>query len=78
MIAEGRELAKIDEHVVVKVPFTREGIKAIKALSGEGIRVNVDADLLARRRRCLRPRRARRTSARSSGGSTTSRRTAWG
>jgi transaldolase len=40
MIAEGRELAKIDEHVVVKIPFTREGIKAIKALSGEGIRIN--------------------------------------
>ena len=28
MIAEGRELAKIDEHVVVKVPFTRDGVKA--------------------------------------------------
>ncbi|HVT49241.1 MAG TPA: fructose-6-phosphate aldolase [Vicinamibacterales bacterium] len=40
MIAEGRELAKIDDHVVVKIPFTREGIKAIKALSGEGIRIN--------------------------------------
>lgn len=40
MVAQGRELAKIDEHVVVKVPFTREGIKAIKALSSEGIRVN--------------------------------------
>ena len=41
MIAEGRELAGIDEHVVVKVPFTREGVKAVKTLSGEGIRVNV-------------------------------------
>jgi transaldolase len=40
MIAEGRELAKIDDHVVVKIPFTREGIKAIKALSGEGIPIN--------------------------------------
>jgi transaldolase len=40
MIAEGRELAKIDDHVVVKIPFTREGIKAIKALSGEGISIN--------------------------------------
>jgi transaldolase len=40
MVAEGRELAKIDDHVVVKIPFTREGIKAIKALSGEGITVN--------------------------------------
>jgi transaldolase len=41
MIAEGRELAKIDEHVVVKVPFTREGLKATKALADEGHRVNV-------------------------------------
>ncbi len=41
MIAEGRELAKIDEHVVVKVPFTREGVKATKILAGEGHRVNV-------------------------------------
>lgn len=40
MIAEGRTLAKIDEHVVVKIPFTRDGIQAIKALSSEGIRVN--------------------------------------
>jgi transaldolase len=41
MIAEGRELAGIDEHVVVKVPFTREGVKAVRTLSDEGIRVNV-------------------------------------
>ena len=41
MIAEGRELAKIDDHVVVKVPFTREGIQAVKALASDGIRVNV-------------------------------------
>ncbi len=41
MIKEGRELAKIDPHIVVKVPFTREGVKACKALSSEGTRVNV-------------------------------------
>lgn len=41
MIKEGRELAKIDPHIVVKVPFTKEGVKACKALSGEGIKVNV-------------------------------------
>jgi transaldolase len=41
MIAEGRELAAIDEHVVVKVPFTRDGVKATKVLAGEGLRVNV-------------------------------------
>ena len=41
MIREGRDLATIDEHIVVKVPFTREGVKACKALSSEGKRVNV-------------------------------------
>jgi transaldolase len=41
MIREGRELAAIDEHIVVKVPFTREGVKACKTLSEEGKRVNV-------------------------------------
>jgi transaldolase len=41
MIREGRDLATIDEHIVVKVPFTKEGVKACKALSSEGIRVNV-------------------------------------
>jgi transaldolase len=41
MIREGRDLAGIDEHIVVKVPFTREGVKACKALSSEGLRVNV-------------------------------------
>ena len=41
MISEGRSLAGIDEHIVVKVPFTKEGVKACKALSSEGHRVNV-------------------------------------
>jgi transaldolase len=41
MIREGRELAAIDDHIVVKVPFTREGVRACKALSSEGKRVNV-------------------------------------
>ena len=41
MIAEGRELAAIDEHVVVKVPFTREGVNATRVLADEGLRVNV-------------------------------------
>jgi len=40
MVAEGRELSAIDEHIVVKIPFTREGIKAIKVLSADGIPVN--------------------------------------
>ena len=41
MIRQGRDLSKIDQHIVVKVPLTKEGIKACKALSGEGIKVNV-------------------------------------
>jgi transaldolase len=41
MIREGRDLAGIDEHIVVKVPFTKEGVRACKALSTDGHRVNV-------------------------------------
>ena len=41
MVREGRDLAALDRHIVVKVPFTREGVKACKTLTGEGIRVNV-------------------------------------
>jgi len=41
MAQQGREIAAIDEHMVVKVPLTRDGIRTCKALSGEGIRVNV-------------------------------------
>ncbi|MFZ0589402.1 MAG: fructose-6-phosphate aldolase [Bryobacteraceae bacterium] len=41
MIGEGRRLAKIHRNVVVKVPLTRDGIVATKALSSEGIRLNV-------------------------------------
>ena len=41
MIRQGRELAAIDEHIIVKVPFTKEGVKACKALSSEGKKVNV-------------------------------------
>jgi transaldolase len=41
MIREGHDIAKIDERMIVKVPLTREGIRACKTLSGEKIRVNV-------------------------------------
>ncbi|SHN26649.1 transaldolase [Cyclobacterium lianum] len=40
MIREGKALAKIDDKIVVKVPMIREGIKAIKYFSSEGIRTN--------------------------------------
>jgi transaldolase len=41
MVREGRDLASIDPHIVVKVPFTKEGVKACKTLSSEGKKVNV-------------------------------------
>src|ERR1051326_650065 len=41
MVEEGRHLAKLHRNIVVKCPMTREGLRATKILSGEGIRVNV-------------------------------------
>ena len=41
MIAEGREIAKIHPNMVVKIPMTVEGLKAVKVLSKEGIKTNV-------------------------------------
>jgi len=41
MLREGRDLASIDEHIVIKVPFTKEGVRACKVLASEGRRVNV-------------------------------------
>ncbi len=40
MMKEGRELAKISDKIVVKVPMIKEGVKAIKAFTTEGIRTN--------------------------------------
>jgi transaldolase len=41
MLREGRDLASIDPHIVVKVPFTKDGVRACRTLSGEGKKVNV-------------------------------------
>ena len=41
MVREGRELAAIDPHIVVKVPFGKPGVQACRALVNDGIRVNV-------------------------------------
>ena len=41
MLREGRELAKIHDNIVVKVPLIKEGLKAVKCLKAEGIRTNV-------------------------------------
>ena len=41
MIEEGREIAAIHPNMVVKIPMTAEGLKAVKVLSKEGIKTNV-------------------------------------
>lgn len=41
MLEEGRQLAKLHKNVVVKIPMGVEGVKAVKALTAEGIRTNV-------------------------------------
>jgi len=41
MIDEARQLAKLGDNVVIKIPMTVEGIKAVKVLSSEGIKTNV-------------------------------------
>lgn len=41
ILEEARRLAKLHEHVVVKVPLIPEGLKAVKVLSAEGVKTNV-------------------------------------
>jgi transaldolase len=41
MVVEGTDLAKIHKNIVVKLPMTKEGLKATKILAGKGIRVNM-------------------------------------
>ena len=41
MIKEGREIAAIHPNMVVKIPMTTEGLKAVKVLASEGIKTNV-------------------------------------
>ena len=41
MIKEGREIAAIHPNMVVKIPMTVEGLKAVKVLTAEGIKTNV-------------------------------------
>ncbi len=40
IVKEGKELAKIDDKIVVKVPMIKDGVKAIKYFHSEGIRTN--------------------------------------
>jgi len=41
MVAEGEDLARIHKNIVVKLPMTKDGLKATKVLSGKGVRVNM-------------------------------------
>jgi transaldolase len=41
MIKEARQLSKIHKNIIVKIPMTAEGLKAVKVLSKEGIKTNV-------------------------------------
>jgi len=41
MVKEGTEVAKLHNNIVVKIPMTKEGLKAVKALNSDGIRTNV-------------------------------------
>ena len=41
MIKEARELVKLDKHIVVKIPVTKDGLKAVRVLTSEGIKTNV-------------------------------------
>jgi transaldolase len=76
MLQQGRDIAAIDQHMIVKVPLTRAGIQACKTLADEGIRVNVTL-CFSPAQACWPRKRARPTSARSSAGSTMSAPTAW-
>jgi transaldolase len=41
MVAEARDLARIADNIVIKIPLIKEGLKAVKILSSEGIKTNV-------------------------------------
>ena len=41
MVKEGREIAKIHKNMIIKIPMTGNGLKAVKILTSEGIKTNV-------------------------------------
>lgn len=41
MVLQGKELAKIHKNIIVKIPMTEDGLKAVKILAAEGIKTNV-------------------------------------
>ena len=55
MLAEGRELAKISDNIVIKVPMIVEGLKATKQFAAEGIKTNVTLIFSFRKSSCANP-----------------------
>ena len=41
IVEEGRQLAKISDNIVIKIPMTKDGLKAVKVFAAEGIKTNV-------------------------------------
>ncbi len=41
MVKEAKDLAELDEHMVIKIPITKDGLKAVKQLSGENVKTNM-------------------------------------
>jgi len=76
ILKEGRELVKIHENIVVKVPLIKEGLKAVKVFSEENIKTNVTLCFSASQA-LLRQRQEHILSARSSAGLMIFRRTVW-
>ena len=76
MVREGEALAALDPHIVVKIPCTAEGIRAVTWFAAKGIRTNCTL-VFSVGRPCWPRRPERPTCRRLSGGWTTSRRTGW-
>jgi transaldolase len=76
MIKEARRWAELSDNIVVKIPMTREGMKAVRALSEEGIPTNVTLVFSPSQALMLR-KLGRTTSARLWGGWTTAVKRAW-
>jgi len=41
MVKEAKDLAELDEHMVIKIPMTKDGLKAVKQLSSENVKTNM-------------------------------------
>ena len=76
MMREAEVLRKIADNIAIKVPLTPAGLKACKALTGDGTMVNVTLCFSAARR-CLPRRPAQPSSRLSSADTTMSASTAW-